>query len=1139
MTRAGLVLAAVVCVLRVACGGAHADTPPTPEQIEALREAALASPGLDDAQKQQVTQAYDAAAGYARQAQEHADQAAAYREEIDTAQATHRRLEDALAQPPPDVQAMVNAELPADAGVDQLQPQVAAIQSEFAAQQAKVRALSQELDAQTRRPELARAELAAAQAELAGLKPATAAGGDTLAQAQAYAVAAHRRALQARIAALELELLSHTNRVRTLTLERDLQARLAEQQQERVRRWEEALSQARRAEARREQAQAAQTAEAVADQHPLLQAAAQENAALAGELAAIAPRLDHFAQRSREAAEQAAQVQQYFDAAKQMLSEIGLSDALGRVLRSQRDRLPSLARYRHEAADLRQELRRLELAVYEGGQGLDALRDPEAAARQRLRDHPQPVPADQAPALLASLTDLLDDQRDLRQRLIESQRQAILAVGELDYQQRQLLKSATAFREFLDERLLWTPSTGMIGPATLRGVLDAAMALLHGPTWATLGRDLAHGAAFRPLAVMLWLGVLIALWRVRPRLKDKLHIIAQQVGVYWADRFTLTLTAMGCVVMLALPWPWVLAGLGAMLGAAPEAGDVTRAVGEGLRAAGLVDLLIRFGMRMLRPGGVASVHFRWREQGTAVVRRALRRVHAVQVVGVFVLVAVMHDGDEAYRDSVGRLALAVVLGALGWFAWRVLQLPGGAFDEAIRRTTWRWLVRLRLVWYPLAVGLPVVVAVLALAGYVDTAWVLLSKIRLTLRVVVAGLLGHALLLRWQWLAQAKLAVQRAMETREADQAAGQAVGSDAGGDARPTSLDLPRIDLSQVNEQTRRLIRAGVTLASLLALSMVWDDLLPALRFLENIRLWPPGFTHAAAVADAGPDAALDPGLAGLTLGAVLWAGFVALLTWVAAVNVPGLLEISLLNRLGLDAGLRYAVTTLVRYAIITVGILWVSQHLGIAWDRVQWLVAALGVGLGFGLQEIFANFVSGIIILFERPVRIGDVVTLNNVTGTVSRMRIRATTVTDWDNKEIIIPNKAFVTDQLINWSLSDSVTRVIVPVGVAYETEPAKVVSLLLKVAADNDRVLATPAPVAIMTGFGDSTLNFELRVFTAELSNRLVLAHELFMAIEAACRDAGISIAFPQRDVHLLASSPVPVQVVTPAPAPAPAP
>jgi len=175
-------------------------------------------------------------------------------------------------------------------------------------------------------------------------------------------------------------------------------------------------------------------------------------------------------------------------------------------------------------------------------------------------------------------------------------------------------------------------------------------------------------------------------------------------------------------------------------------------------------------------------------------------------------------------------------------------------------------------------------------------------------------------------------------------------------------------------------------------------------------------------------------------------------------------------------------------------------------------------VGLGFGLQEIFANFVSGLIILFERPVRIGDVVTIDNVTGSVSRIQIRATTITDWDRKEYIVPNKEFVTGKLLNWTLSDKTNRIVVRVGVAYGTDTEKTLAMLQEIADEHPLILKDPPPVVAFEGFGDSTLDLVLRCFLPNLDNRLKVITQLHVTIDRLFKEAGIEIAFPQRDLHI---------------------
>lgn len=193
-------------------------------------------------------------------------------------------------------------------------------------------------------------------------------------------------------------------------------------------------------------------------------------------------------------------------------------------------------------------------------------------------------------------------------------------------------------------------------------------------------------------------------------------------------------------------------------------------------------------------------------------------------------------------------------------------------------------------------------------------------------------------------------------------------------------------------------------------------------------------------------------------------------------------------------------------------------NYIGADWSQLKWIVAALGVGLGFGLQEIVANFVSGLIILFERPVRVGDLVSIGPTTGTVSRIKIRAITITDFDNFEVIVPNKSFITGTVQNWSLTSQVTRLLIKVGVAYGSDVSQVQKLMLDVAAANPQVLSTPAPSAFFVNFGASALDFEMRVFVDTIDQRLLTQHELHMALDAAFTQAGIEIPFPQRDVHL---------------------
>ena len=255
-----------------------------------------------------------------------------------------------------------------------------------------------------------------------------------------------------------------------------------------------------------------------------------------------------------------------------------------------------------------------------------------------------------------------------------------------------------------------------------------------------------------------------------------------------------------------------------------------------------------------------------------------------------------------------------------------------------------------------------------------------------------------------------------------------------------------------------------------------------------------------------------------ITLGNLVGSLVVLGLTYAAVRNIPGLLEIAILQHLPLDASIRFAITTVTRYALIIAGTAWAFTNIGFGWSKIQWLAAAVSVGLGFGLQEIFANFVAGLILLFERPLRVGDIVTVGDVTGTVVQIRTRATTIRNWDRQELVVPNKEFITGRLLNWTLTDETNRVVLNVGIAYGSDIPRAREIVLAAIAAHPLVLRDPVPTVTLDLFGDNALNFTVRCVLARMEDRLTVIHELHQSIHDAFTAAGISIPFPQRDVHV---------------------
>jgi potassium-dependent mechanosensitive channel len=242
-------------------------------------------------------------------------------------------------------------------------------------------------------------------------------------------------------------------------------------------------------------------------------------------------------------------------------------------------------------------------------------------------------------------------------------------------------------------------------------------------------------------------------------------------------------------------------------------------------------------------------------------------------------------------------------------------------------------------------------------------------------------------------------------------------------------------------------------------------------------------------------------------------------LAFVVSAFVRFVLQEDVYPRTQITRGISYAVSSLLNYVILTLGFLLALGAIGLDLTKATVLAGAFGVGIGFGLQSVVNNFVSGLILLFERPIRVGDIVEVGDLQGEVSRIGIRASTVRTYRGADIIVPNAQLVTERVTNWTASDRRRRIDIPVGVDYGSAPEKVVEVLEEVARAHTEILQQPRPQAVFMAFGDSSVNFELRAWTNHIERWTIIQTELAVRVYAAVRAAGMSFPFPQREVRLL--------------------
>jgi len=265
--------------------------------------------------------------------------------------------------------------------------------------------------------------------------------------------------------------------------------------------------------------------------------------------------------------------------------------------------------------------------------------------------------------------------------------------------------------------------------------------------------------------------------------------------------------------------------------------------------------------------------------------------------------------------------------------------------------------------------------------------------------------------------------------------------------------------------------------------------------------------------------AVFELGQAEFTLGMLVTIILAFVVLFFVSGQAKKLLVRKIFPRYNIDIGVSESIGTIIRYTLISIGFIIIIQSTGIDLSTLGLLIGALGFGIGFGLQNITNNFISGMIILFERPIKVGDRVEVGRVTGNIVRISARATTIITNDNIAIIVPNSDFINSTVINWSLNNRNVRFNFPVGVSYKEDPEKIKKLLLEVAIENPGVLQDPPPDVLFEEFGESSLNFNLRVWSFEFSDRpKVLKSQLYYAIFEKFKEHGVEIPYPQRDVHL---------------------
>lgn len=853
---------------------------------------------------------------------------------------------------------------------------------------------------------------------------------------------------------------------------------------------QEAINQKNLAKTQNQVEQAQQQSQSV-EQNPLIQKELDLNSQLSQYLLEQTEKTNTLTQdelRMRNVLDNLTQTQRTID---EQISALQGTLVLSRIIQQQKQKLPTnlnIQGLSKQIADLR-------VQIFDITQKRNELYDIDAYISKIEQDENKSF----TPAEKTQLTNLLTERRKVGSDLIKSLNNQLNLAISLELTQQQITQISDQIQSKLDQQSFWVKSNNPINLDWFKKLPMSLKAQFDG-----IGKKLGFPTNFDNLPYLLaYVFILFVIGGVilkfKNAIKQRLAVINGEINTLRSDSQWHTPLALFYTAFLSLSGTlWFLAAcqlLGFFFVKNPQ-----EFWEWSLSMAGYW-WFFSFILATLRPNGIVVRHFGFSQESAANLQDVTKRVivSVVLLLNTSIFSNVMDSGLA--NDVLGEInTIIALIFCIAIIAPRFIRTEKSFnlsdTDQRDKKIFKIVRILLQLV--------PVILIVLIAVGYYYTALNLITHLINTYIAWVVWTLARYTIYRGITVASRRLAYRRLQEKRQQKQ---QDNTDSSKSDEVVINEQEEGLALNDVRNQLLRFADLFIWTALFAIFYYVWSDLVTVVSYLRDITLWQQTSTTEAGVVTET-----------ISLFNLIVALIIVVITYILVRNIQGILEVLIFSRVKLSQGTPYTITTLLTYALVAVGGAWAFSTLGMSWSKLQWLFAALSVGLGFGMQEIFANFVSGIILLFERPIRVGDTVTINDVTGTVAKIRIRAITMIDPDRKEVIVPNKSFVTGQVTNWALSNTVTRLVVSVGVAYGSDLELVKRLLLQAANELPTVLRDPEPRALFLNFGASTLDHELRVYVGQVADRNDTLDALNRRVNELFAENNIDIAFNQLDIFI---------------------
>ncbi|GHC09565.1 mechanosensitive ion channel domain-containing protein [Cerasicoccus arenae] len=819
-----------------------------------------------------------------------------------------------------------------------------------------------------------------------------------------------------------------------------------------------------------------ETSRNAAMKSPVLQKLAKSNQELLKRSKELNQYLERIGQRHKYFEYRAEWINKQLAEIKKRVEISGFSQAAATIMLKELGELPKLGKLEDEQDELEEEVRATQLELFDLPDELNESQSPEAQLSalgieldekevKWLRTHED----------LDVLQDLLKQSRENIAGLKSDANNYFEILLATDTEIIATMQATEQFRDYASENILWIPSRDIMSTRDVSSLPGLMGNVVH--EFTAIIDTIIKGPVLRTLAFALVFGVFFMITRRWSQLTQQERQLPASLSKYGRTVklliFELYIASLPLAFLHLISW---------VLDDPKLNGNLSNAIAVTTTAVTPAIFFVVLLYRITRPNGLGQNHLRWPRTSCFQINKAIRWfLGPALCLGIFSVI-LDNYGDYINYFSGSRVFLLPSF-ILCLLALHVIFSPGkGILSRGYGMLSSS--IGLRWVIYLLLMGWQSFLSVLVISGYMLGAVMLWGHTFRTFWLLAAVLIIKG-------LAELYLEIQQwnAHQQEKEELAAGQIA-------------EMSEPNGFQLDESTRQVMSFLQWILILVGLSAIWADAFPSLQKLGSFSLL------------------TFNGEPFISLGQTSMLIICLVTTVMLARSLPRLFEILILRRLGsIDPGSRHAFSTLVAYIVVIIGVIWASKILEIEWGNIQWLIAAISVGLGFGMQEIFGNLVAGIILLFERPIRVGDIVTVGETTGKVTRIQMRGTTIMEWDRRELIVPNKEFVTGQLTNWTLSDTLTRITLNVGVAYGSDISQVKQLILEVIEKDERVLEDPAPAVFFKEFGESSLLFLGFAYLGTLDGRLAVSSDLQQGIYESMNAAGIKIPLPQRDLHIV--------------------